>query len=222
LSLDWGAFSEVGLAAAQANRGARLASRGVGSLTPDEGLSALARLLDSDRVQVGVMPLNARQWLEFYPAAASSRLLSRLMAEQRAGAGRPAGDPDLVGRLVAADPAARAALLQHFLLAQVAQVLHIPEAKLHLDAPLTGMGMDSLMGLELRNRIEAALGITVPATLLWTYPTVAALSAQLTGGTREATPAESPQETVDAEGEIEGMSQEELERLIDAKFEVVL
>ena len=179
LSLDWGAFAEVGLAAAQTNRGARLASRGVRSLTPDEGLSALARLLDSDRVQVGVVPLNMRQWMEFYPATASSRILSRLIAEQRAGASRPVGDRDLLDRLAAAGPGARAALLQEFLLAQIARVLRIPEGKLEVEAPLTSLGMDSLMGLELRNRIEAALGIIAPATLLWAYPTIAAMTRWL-------------------------------------------
>ena len=47
------------------------------------------------------------------------------------------------------------------------------------DLSLTGLGMDSLMGLELRNRIEAGLGVRAPATLLWTYSTVTALSSRL-------------------------------------------
>ncbi len=53
LSIDWGAFSEVGLAAAQDNRGARLDSRGMRSLTPAEGLTVLERLLASSEPQVG-------------------------------------------------------------------------------------------------------------------------------------------------------------------------
>jgi myxalamid-type polyketide synthase MxaE and MxaD/epothilone polyketide synthase C/epothilone polyketide synthase D len=181
LSVDWGVFSEVGGSAAPDRRGglAGLDSRGMRSLTPQEGLSALARLLESDRVQVGVVPLNLRQWTGFYPAAASSRMLSRLVAAQRAGGGRPAGDKDLLDRLAAAEPAARRAILLEALSAQVSQVLRIPEGKLDIDAPLTNLGMDSLMGLEVRNRVEAILGIAMPATLLWTYPTLAALSGRL-------------------------------------------
>src|SRR6185369_2129145 len=45
LAIDWGAFAEVGMAAAQANRGARMASRGIRNLTPEEGLQILALLL---------------------------------------------------------------------------------------------------------------------------------------------------------------------------------
>jgi epothilone polyketide synthase D len=179
MSIDWGLFAEVGLAAAQENRGARLVARGMRSLTPDEGLWALERLLDSDRAQVGVMPLDVRQWLELYPAVASSRLLSRLVAAERAGTGGRTGDQGLLARLAAAEPRARAQLLEEVLRAQASQVLRIPEGKLDVDAALTSLGMDSLMGLELRNRIESALGITVPATLLWTYPTVTLLGRHL-------------------------------------------
>jgi acyl carrier protein len=70
-------------------------------------------------------------------------------------------------------------MLVAMLVAQVAQVLRLPEGKVEVDRPLTSLGMDSLMGLELRNRIESVLGIQVPVTLLWTYPTVAGLARHL-------------------------------------------
>jgi acyl carrier protein len=149
------------------------------SLTPDEGLVALRRLLDASDPQVGVVPLNLRQWAGFHQGAAASARLSRLWKEQRGDNGPPAGDRALLDRLAAAEPGARTALLQEVLRAQVSQVLRIPEPKLDVQAPLTSLGMDSLMGLELRNRIETVLGIKVSATLLWTYPTVAALSGHL-------------------------------------------
>lgn len=43
------------------------------------------------------------------------------------------------------------------------------------------MGLTSLLALELRNRLERALGRPLPATLTWNYPTVAALAAHLSG-----------------------------------------
>jgi epothilone polyketide synthase D len=221
LSIDWTAFSEVGLAAAQANRGARVSSQGMRSLKPSEGLAVLGRLLDSDRVQTGVMPLDVRQWLEFFPAAASSRTLSRLVSAHRAGVGRAKGDPEVMKRLAAAAPEERAAMIEQLIRKCASQVLRIPEAKVALREPLTSLGMDSLMGLELRNRIEASLGVTVPATLLWTYPTVAALSAHLAGGAPGDAPAEPAQPAPDAPGEAETMSENEAARLIDEEFEVL-
>ncbi|NMO16396.1 type I polyketide synthase [Pyxidicoccus fallax] len=222
LSIDWGTFAEVGLAAAQENRAARMVSRGVRSLTPDEGLSALARLLDSERAQVGVVPLDIRQWIEFYPAAASSRRLTHLAAAQRAGARRPArsGNRELLERLAAAEPRVRASLLQDSLGAQVSQVLRLPEGRLDISAPLTSLGMDSLMGLELRNRIEATLGITVPATLLWTYPTVEALTEHVLGLLSfSATPAPQAPEAVKAKGVEKAAAPAEATRVQAVKVE---
>jgi acyl carrier protein len=187
------------------------------SLTPDEGLSMLGRLLAGGHAQVGVVPLDVRQWVGFHQAAAASRMLSRLLDEQRAGGALPAGDRELRGRLAAAPPTERAALMLGMLRAQVAQVLRIPEDRLEIDAPLGSLGMDSLMGLELRNRIEAALGVRVSATLLWTYPTVAALSEHLA-----PTPAEPAVEAREGDAiadEVEGLQASELERMIDERFE---
>jgi acyl transferase domain-containing protein/acyl carrier protein len=61
----------------------------------------------------------------------------------------------------------------------VSQVLRVDRARLGLTTPLKTLGMDSLMGLELRNRLESALGLTLPATVVWTYPTIRDLAAQL-------------------------------------------
>lgn len=229
LSIDWGAFAEVGLAAAQANRAARLASRGMRSLTPREGIAALDRLLEHGSTQVGVVPLDVRQWIEFYPAAASSPMLSRLLSAHRQGTSRAKGDREVLARLAAAEPGARGALIEQILRAQASQVLRIPEGDFDVNAPLTSLGLDSLMGLELRNRIEGTLGITMPATLLWTYPTVSALAVHLadddtTTDTTADTPAATDTATElagDPAAEIEQMSDDELTRLIAEEFDAL-
>jgi len=248
LSIDWGAFAEVGLAAAQAQRGARLAARGMRSLLPDEGMEALERLLGAaeNPPQIGVIPLDVRQWIEFYPAAAGSPFLSRLLSAQRDRASAPKGDHAIAERLADARPEERARLLETILQAQACQVLRVPAAELDVHAPLTSLGLDSLMGLELRNRVEQTLGVKVPATLLWTYPTVSALAAHLCAGMaldpaedradansdtnvdtdtsvdRDSDADADAAEAFDADADdIEDMSEDELTRLIEEEFEAL-
>ncbi|WP_437626673.1 type I polyketide synthase [Sorangium sp. So ce1151] len=179
LSLDWGAFSEVGLAAAQDNRGARLATMGMRSMTPEEGIAVLAEELGGDRVQLGVIPLDLRQWVECHPHVAASSLFSELV--QAAGQLRRLSNTakSLQQTLSKASASERRALVERFLREQVGTVLRMDASRVDLTAPFRGMGLDSLMGLELRNRLETGLGLKLAATLIWTYSNVTALAEHL-------------------------------------------
>jgi hypothetical protein len=61
------------------------------------------------------------------------------------------------------------------------------------EKPLGELGMDSVMGLELRNRFVAALGLVIPVTVLWTYPTVNALAGYLADALGSPSPRRKPQ-----------------------------
>ena len=178
ISINWGPWAEVGQAAAQANRGQRLAFRGLASIPPEFGVAAFGRLLEVNLPEVAVMSFNLRQWREFYPAAANAPLLSELAAEQPAvDAARPSGT--LRAALETAPLGQRRQLLEAHVREQIAQVMRLEPDQLTPTTPLGSLGLDSLMGLEIRNRLEASLGLTISATLIWTYPTLAALTGHL-------------------------------------------
>jgi acyl carrier protein len=66
-----------------------------------------------------------------------------------------------------------------YVVEQIAQVLRLPVAKVGPSVQLGSLGLDSLMGLELRKRLEASTGLVLPATLIWTYPTPSELAEHL-------------------------------------------
>jgi myxalamid-type polyketide synthase MxaE and MxaD len=176
LSVNWGPWSEVGLAAARSDRGGRLAFRGFEGIAPDQGMDILARLLAQDEPVVAAMPINLRQWRQFYPRAAEAPFLSSLPWSE---AGPAEGQAVIREKLLAEPPAKRRDLLEQHIAGQLAQVLRIEARSIDRDAPLTNLGFDSLMGLELRNRLELTLGLRLSATLIWSYPTVADLAGHL-------------------------------------------
>jgi acyl transferase domain-containing protein/NAD(P)-dependent dehydrogenase (short-subunit alcohol dehydrogenase family)/acyl carrier protein len=179
MSIQWGAFAEVGLSAAQDNRGKRLSSRGIASFTPAEGLEALRRLFERPRTEVGVMRFDARRWIEFYPGAAGLPFLAEAMTEDPFYDGDGEEVQHLLERLKSMNPRERLYLLERLLLEEAGSVLRLDPSRIDRFAPFQSLGMDSLTSLELRNRIETTLGSRLSATLLFTYPTASSLAEHL-------------------------------------------
>jgi len=68
--------------------------------------------------------------------------------------------------LLAIDPKMRLPVAESYVLEQAARVLRVSPSRLLPERSLSAMGLDSLMAVELRNHIEADLGVTVPASAL--------------------------------------------------------
>ena len=220
LSINWGTFTDVGLAAAQQNRGHRLASRGMAGMTPDDGLAWLAKLLFSEQVQVGVVELDVRQWVEFYPQVAASSLLRELLQTAPAASQANAPAQALRTRLRSAADPERRLLLEAYLREQLGHVVRMNPAELDLQTPFKNLGVDSLMGLEFRNRLEAGLGLKLSAALIWTYPDIGRLAAHLSGRFAEdAPPPEVPAapqaDKASSSPDLDSLSDSELARLGD-------
>jgi acyl carrier protein len=228
LSINWGPWAEVGQAAAQANRGERLALRGIASITPEQGMEALGALLRAAPPQVGVVTLDLRQWREFYPAAADSPLLTHLMQEESSRRRLRPSSSRMRAVLLAAEAGQRRLLLEGHLQEQIAQVLRLAPSQLDARTPLGSLGLDSLMALEVRNRLEVSLGLTLSATLVWSYPTIAALATHLasqletpldTPSSSDAAVQTGPDQLAETAAKIAQLSDAEMEALLLKKLE---
>jgi myxalamid-type polyketide synthase MxaE and MxaD len=173
LTINWGIWGGVGLAAVL---GDRLSARGLGSLSSDEGLEALSRALSQPAPRVAVMRFSARQWREFFLSAASSPFLSQLQA---AKASQPRAEGSIRQELLQRAPAERRAVLEQHIREQIARVLQTAVTRVGLRTPFMQLGVDSLMAMEIPNRLEASLGMTLKVTLIWKHPTVSDLVTQL-------------------------------------------
>jgi acyl carrier protein len=150
---------------------------GMSSLSIDEGLAALAKLLDDGATQATVMHFDVRRWQQSHPKSTAQPLLATLAAH--ASTPSRAVRSSSVRERIAAAPTARLALLRDHLREQVSQVLRLPASRIEDDTALHTLGFDSLMVVELRNRLEESLGLTLSATLVWKYPTITALASHL-------------------------------------------
>jgi acyl transferase domain-containing protein/acyl carrier protein len=174
MSIQWGAFSEVGMVAEQESRGKRLAHRGIDSFTPDEGTELLSRLLQRPQVEVGLVRMSVRLWVEFYPRVAAMPFLAALREQEGRMSMSGALSP-LRESLQDLSVAERRSALERHVLACLGRILRLAPERINAATPFKDYGMDSLMSLEIRNRLEPSLGLKLSAALLYTYPTAVAL-----------------------------------------------
>jgi NADPH:quinone reductase-like Zn-dependent oxidoreductase/acyl carrier protein len=189
-SIDWGAWGEVGLAAAEENRARRVASQGMESIAPSEGARAFEALLAAGFAQITVLPLNLRQWLEHHPQVASSPFFASLVHELTAAPG--ARSTAFKQELLAAPPHTQRALLEERVIEELAAVLRTTSARITSSTRFGAVGLDSLTSLELRNRLERCLGESIPAAAILTHPSAAQLAAYLAAKMQIALEEEAP------------------------------
>jgi len=174
MSIQWGAFAEVGLAARE-GRGQRMGGAGLGTISSEEGYFALERLLEHPRASVGVFRLHVRQWLDVFPQSAASPFWSELQKEGESFHRVNDASAALRKELENAEPAARRALLEKQVRGTLSQVFRMEPSEIDRTIPFVNIGADSLMSLEVKNRLEQSLGLRLTATILFTYANMAAL-----------------------------------------------
>jgi acyl carrier protein len=234
LSVNWGLWSEVGMAARlQDEHADRWLQSGVGSIKPELGLQTLEKLLAEDAVQVGVLPIDWTKFFDLIPPGTEPAWLSELARSSRVVDGtQRSGSPVLLEKLKAATPGERLELVTTFLRQQAARVLAIDEN--HLPDPrrkLNELGFDSLTGVELVNGVGRAIGREINPTLLFDYPTLESLASYIVRDVLHLAPeAEAPPdesaETVEAGREqlaedVKGMSEDEMNTLVSKQLELL-
>jgi short-subunit dehydrogenase/acyl carrier protein len=167
LCINWGRWGEVGQAMKE-NRGERLDFRGFASMKPKEGLAILGSLLHQSQPQVGVMSFNLPRWSQFYPNLVRSSLFAYLIGESGTQQENGTRETYLTSEMLAElDGELRRQTLAQYLSDQIARVLGHTSLKLDAHQQLNRLGIDSLMSVELKNRIGSDLNVVIPvATFL--------------------------------------------------------
>ncbi|MBG0569236.1 SDR family NAD(P)-dependent oxidoreductase, partial [Actinoplanes sp. NEAU-A11] len=171
--------------------------------------SAMTGHLDrAQRRRADVRPLSVPEGLELFDAGVvaadallvPARLAARRRQLPRAAASARADAGDLAARLGPLTDAERRRILADLVRAQAAAVLGHPTPDGLGDRAFKELGFDSLTALELRNRVSAATGLRLPATVVFDQPSPDRLAdhlAGLLGGSATGSAAPAPSRAAD-------------------------
>ncbi|MEU0839171.1 type I polyketide synthase [Streptomyces sp. NPDC005962] len=191
-SVAWGRWGETGLAAGGAI-GERLDRGGVPAMDPHAAVTALHRALDHDDTVVAVADIQWERFTQGYTAVRPSPLIGDLPEVRRLReTGGPGGDPAAASdgspadalrqRLTGISRAEQSLVVLDVVRTNAAAALGHPTAdEVGAGRAFKELGFDSLIALELRNRLGVATGQKLPATLVFDYPTPAVLAEYLCG-----------------------------------------
>jgi myxalamid-type polyketide synthase MxaB len=224
ISINWGPWAEVGMAANLTEREReRWLAQGIGMISPEQGLRALEHALAIDLPQISVLPIDWRRFLASDGRASLSalRTIAQGFDAQRQDSAAARSFP---ARLAAADPHDRPELLLEHVREAVGAVLALDGSRLSETQGLTDIGMDSLMAVELSNRLSASIGKPLPTTLAFEQPTVAALT-MFVGGLLGLEPRSAPRPDAETSTEraafddVIGLTDEEVASSLAAELE---
>ena len=226
LSINWGPWGEIG-AATQGGVSQRLQMKGFHLIDPQGGLRVLEHLLWRDRTQVGVMSVDWRQYADSLPPGYRSTLFSTVVPKEeagpRGGEEKAARNPGLLEQLGQAPPNKRRPLLEAHIREQAIKVLGLsPSFKLDRNQGLATFGMDSLMTIELKNRLQASVGTSLSSTIVFDHPTVAALAEYLENNVLTITVNSKDAKTAREAPDPQGKALNALKQLSDEEAEAIL
>jgi acyl carrier protein/short-subunit dehydrogenase len=220
LTMNWGVLGGEGYVARNERVGEYLARQGTGSLSPGEVTTILEGSLVAGNTQVIAIRVDWAKWRQFFRSVQENPLLEHILS---AVEGQESGGvtSDWKHKIESASPEEKEAVIADAVRDVVGSVLRVKPDSLRNDQPLTDLGLDSLMGVEIENSLEAAVGVALPPASLMRARTIGQIASLIAGhmggkaAAPTAAPTPAPTEAISAEEvDLDAISEEDLDRLL--------
>jgi NADPH:quinone reductase-like Zn-dependent oxidoreductase/short-subunit dehydrogenase/acyl carrier protein len=220
LTVNWGPIRDAGYVARHKDVRDSLVRLGFQPLKARPALTMLGRLMQTRCRQMAIIEVKWDQVAKVLgmmrPQPRFTDLVSKTSEDS------PPADQGKVNRemILSAGDAERRGLVESFVREQASKVLRTSAASLEMSKPLNQLGLDSLMAVELMNRIEGELGQSVPTAKLMGGQNLRALATTLLDILEGSSPGPIQRsETVDGSRAVETLSDAEVDALLQEHAE---
>jgi NADPH:quinone reductase-like Zn-dependent oxidoreductase/acyl carrier protein/SAM-dependent methyltransferase len=220
LAINWGALGGEGYVARNERVAEYLARQGTIALQPKEVTTLMESFLSSGTPQAMALRADWTKWRSSVRGSQENPLMQRLFADGVETQNATGAKSDWRLKIESATPETRDEIILTAVLDVVGSVLRVKPENLRPDQPLTDLGLDSLMAVEIETSLDSALGVALPPASLMRARTIAQIAALISehlagsksGGSSQA-PEPAPEPAAAETVDIDAFSDEELERL---------
>ncbi len=178
LSIGWGLWGDVGMVTGS-DRQNRIKLSGFRTMPAATAVRMMGQLLTTNISRLAVMPVDWAQLRRAARTTTRTPFLSDVFAEVPDIAPEEQGSTDIAAILRAMDSSERPGKLLDYLKNRLSVTLGTAPEKIPHDRSLAALGVDSLLALELKNRVESELQITIRIVELLEGPTLQNLAASI-------------------------------------------
>lgn len=172
-AINWGPWAEVGMLESDPIAKEHLAKQGFGLVSADYAFKAMAIAVNSGKPQISIMDWDWQTYLEQAPWLTS--LFARLPKNQQQdnSSVNKVASNDVIGKLTGLSSADRSTQITHWIEESVRHTLGFSkEQSLDFEKPLTDLGLDSLLAVQLRNLLSKTIQLNLPVSLAFNHPTI--------------------------------------------------
>jgi NADPH:quinone reductase-like Zn-dependent oxidoreductase/acyl carrier protein len=223
LTVNWGVLGGEGYVARNERVADFLARQGTMGISPGEAMALLESFLRAGSAQTIAIRVDWGKWRQFFRTMQDNPMFERIFTsiENQESGG---GTSDWRSRIDAVGPAEKQAVICQAVREVVGAVLRVKPDSLREDQPLTDLGLDSLMGVEIETALEAAVGIALPPTSLMRARTIGEIASLIAGQIGGATVVTEPAPAIAtaeaaSEVDLEALSDQDIERLVGGESE---
>jgi acyl carrier protein len=223
MTINWGVWAEVGLAVGLSDFFNKI---GFGLMQVDNAVATLGYVMRAQALHHLVADVHWQTFRQMHETRRERMMFEQMWAEMSGTSATVSSAPEVpfAEQLQSLPPAEQWQRLLERVRKEAARVLGFDATLLDIRGGFFKIGMDSLMSVQLRNRLEASLNSSLPPTIALEYPTVESLTRYVydevfhLGQTATAEP--QPEEAA-APDQLGDLSQDELASLLDDELAAI-
>ena len=171
LAIGWGPWAGSGMAAGD-NKGTRLAANGILELESARALDAMEKAAGTGNPVVGIMAMDWDRFIQTRTALHGD-YLTGFAAKPAADTAAPTAETSRLAQILQSPGPDQRDHLEETLAGIAARTLGFTDTtRIVTRQPLMEQGFDSLMAVEIRNHLMKETGVKLPASFLFSHPTI--------------------------------------------------